>query len=192
MCSISGLVSTTLAFLRAHARSSVGGVAVVGHRAQARARATSAASAAGPARAPWSGRSAARCRAGRRRPTRRSAPGSRATCPTRCRSRPRRSCPARSRSIAAAWCVYSRSMPRAAMRRRDLGGQRRGQLGELRRPRRAGSRGARAGRRARGRRRARRAWRTRPSRGEGTDRLRRRVELCRQARWLADRGRILS
>ena len=59
---------------------------------------------------------AARCRAGRRRPTRRSAPGSRATCPTRCRSRRRRSCPARSRSIAAAWCVYSRSMPRASRR----------------------------------------------------------------------------
>ena len=35
MCSISGLVSTTLACLRAHARSSVGGVAVVGDRAQA-------------------------------------------------------------------------------------------------------------------------------------------------------------
>ena len=98
----------------ARPRAVVGvGVAVVGDRAQARARATSAATRS------WSWASAlvgkissavSRRSVDDRR--RRSAPGSRATCPTRCRSRRRRSSRSRSASIAAAWWVYSRSMPR--------------------------------------------------------------------------------
>ena len=63
MCSISGLVSTTLAWLRIHARSSVGRVAVVGRGDERRAPATRGTCAAGPARAPWWGTRAARCRA---------------------------------------------------------------------------------------------------------------------------------
>ena len=65
MCSISGLVSTTFAFLRAHARSSRVGVAVVGDGAQARHEPRSQRRAADPGRVPWWGRSAARCRGAR-------------------------------------------------------------------------------------------------------------------------------
>ena len=56
-----------------------------------RARATDGTIAADPGRAPWWGTSAASCRGSPRRPSRRSATGSRATCPTRCRWR-RRCC----------------------------------------------------------------------------------------------------
>ena len=66
------------------------GVAVVGRCHELGEQPRRATNAAGLARAPWWGTRAARCPACPRAPTRRSAAGSRATCPTRCRSRARR------------------------------------------------------------------------------------------------------
>ena len=91
MWSISGFVSTTLACLRIHARSSVGGVAVVGRGDEVGHEPLAEAAELVLGERLGGEDRAARCRgAAAERPTRRSAPGSRATCPTRCRWRPRR------------------------------------------------------------------------------------------------------
>ena len=172
MCSISGLVSTTLAFLRAHARSSAGGVAVVGDRAQARARATSAASGAGPGRAPWWGRcSSAVSRLSSttddddrhlvaERLSRRGAGRDDDAAPVAQRVDRRRPGARRGRSI-----------PRAASRACDLAVQRLREAPRSGPGARAAPRGARTARRARDRPRARRAHARRdPStQSSGTD-----------------------
>ena len=115
MCSISGLVSRRWRG-RGSTRARRWGCRRRRSRRRRRAPATRGRCAAGPARAPWSGTRAARCRGAVGDAPRRSAAGSRATCPTRCRWRSRRSCPARSASTAAAWCDHNPSMPRPRRR----------------------------------------------------------------------------
>src|SRR4051812_10334092 len=121
-----------------------------------------AATAAGPARAPWSGTSGVRCPARPAPPSRRSAAGSRATSRTRSRWPPPRARPrAARRSPGSGGSTARRSRaPRAAH------GPRRGGAAATPRSGPPG-RGATAGRRdappARGRRRSPRGCRRRPS-----------------------------
>ncbi len=100
-----------------------GRVAVVRDRLQTRTRATIAVTAADPARAPWSGTSAARSRAHPGPPSRRSGAGSRATCRTRSPWRRRRSRPrAARRSPPSGGSTARRShAPRDARRPRRGG-----------------------------------------------------------------------
>ena len=127
-------------------------VAVVGHGVQARAPATTAATAAGPARAPWSGTSRSAVSGSPRddrvddrqlvaeRLPGRGAGGDHDVA--------RRSCSA---SIAAAWWVQSSSMPAGGEPLHDLGVQRAGRAGGAGLAGRQRACGRRADRRARGR-----------------------------------------
>ena len=121
MWSISGLVRITLACV-ADPRPLVGrGVAVVRRGHEVGDQPLAERCVAGPGRGPWWGRPAAPCRARRRRSTRRSAAGSRATCPKRCRWRPTTLRRWRSASIAPAWCDQRVSTPRPRRRESTRG-----------------------------------------------------------------------
>ena len=172
-CSMSGFVSTTLAFLRAHARSSVSvsPSKVTARRPGNEPRPQRAELVVGE-RLRREDQQRGVAPVGRR-PTRRSAPGSTATSPTRCPSRRRRSCrrgAGRSRRPGARRA--GRCRVRRCGRETSAGSGRR-QIGELRPPGRARtsrctSRPARSGSAASASSVAHASiW------GEGTDRLRR-------------------